>query len=494
MLVNPAIKEWFDALQGRQPGAGGSAPRGRALPDYGSEVLGGIVKPGTGMFGFNAPAISGRYQPRAPLQSPGERGKMGIPPVAPSASGAGARSIDKGGATVAAGIQKLGQGIEGAMGDYAAKRQAAAAAAAGRPNTPSQFLTPTQPAGGGGDVAPSRPAGGGAPLVPETFPPVGAPATLPLQAQTGAGIGETGTAIGPEGSLPILAQGGGAAVGSGLNVNQFLTGLKAGEGVPYSGYSPTGATGAYGLTGAFIKQWAPSAGLPTERASYAGNAELQDKLAAYAATKMHDKYGSWEKVANAWLTGSPTATVSSPGNMSPAAYDAKVMAAANAAQPGASPLNLPSSAAYAAAAPSLTGSDVPQVAGPGAPELAPPAGNGQSVTPGQGDPHRPGFDPGSVPFINTPPPNGNDQGGAATVPVPPPPGQEQPSWMINGGKPGVYSMPGQQGMNDQMNPLAAALAQGGAQSAPPIDQSALLALALSQGNQPDFGDFGGFFG
>ena len=63
--------------------------------------------------------------------------------------------------------------------------------------------------------------------------------------------------------------------------------------------------------------------------------------------------------------------------------------------------------------------------------------------------------------------------------------------------------PGPQGMNEQANPLAAALAQGGDQSAPPVDQNALLALALSQ-QQPDFapaippdfggGLFGGLFG
>ena len=45
---------------------------------------------------------------------------------------------------------------------------------------------------------------------------------------------------------------------------------------------------------------------------------------------MYKKYGSWKAVANAWLTGRSTATTSSPGNMSPAAYDAKVLRAARA--------------------------------------------------------------------------------------------------------------------------------------------------------------------
>jgi hypothetical protein len=97
---------------------------------------------------------------------------------------------------------------------------------------------------------------------------------------------------------------------------------------------------------------------------------------------------------------------------------------------------------------------------PQAPQFAPrapqPGGNGQPVIPGQGDPHRPGFDPGSVPFINTPI------------------GGQQQSML--------------QGPMAQPNPLAAALAQGGNQPQP-IDQSAMLAMALSQGNQPDFGGF-----
>jgi hypothetical protein len=550
VLVNPDIKEWFDRLQGRAPGAGGSAPRGQILPDYGSAALQGIVKPGSGMFGFNAPAISGRYQPRPPEPNPGQRSPMGIAPAMPSSSGAGTR--DLGGAAIAAGIGKLGQGVEGALGDLAAKRQAAAAAAAGRPNTPNQFLTPTPPA---------RPAGLGSPPG-ETFPPIGAASALPIQAQAGGGAGETGTAIGPGGSLPTFAQGGATAVAGGPGfVNQFLTGIKAGEGTPYSGHSPTGAIGAYGLTGAFIKQWAPGAGLPTDRDSYKGNAELQDKLATYAATQMYNKYGSWPSVANAWLTGSPTATVSSPGNMSPAAYVAKVMSAANAAVPGAPPLTSPSAAAYAAAPPAMTGSSASQFAGPGAPTetlptgvqhgtyngqdytyqtpvgsepsssappLAPappprPSGNGQEVIPGQGNPHLPGFDPNSVPFINTPLPgerqgmndmNGRQYAGAQEM-LMPTPGQSnlpQEQLMPRGGESpeqfqyrqdrilgtpaheGLFPPNPYQNAGAGQNPLAAALAQGGNQPGPPIDQSALLALALSQGASPDFGGFSGLFG
>jgi hypothetical protein len=485
VLVNPDIKAWFDALQGRTLGAGGSAPRGQVLPEYGSQVLGGIVKPGTGMFGFNAPAISARYQPRAAEPYGNVLGPMrGIAPAMP---GSGGGVGDLGGGAIAAGLGKVGQGAEKAMADMAAKRKADAAAAAGRPEAPNAFLTP--PARPATPTPQARPSDLGSPPIAETFPPVGAASQLPLQAQTGGGAGETGTAIGPSGPLPTFAQGPGATAadnGPGF-LKQFLAGIKTGEGTPYSGHSPTGAIGAYGLTGAFIKQWAPGAGLPTDRASYEGNPALQDQLAAHAATQMYNKYGSWDKVANTWLTGSPTATVSAPGNMSPAAYDAKVMNAANAALPGVPSLASPSSSAYAAAPPILTGSSASQFAGPGAPpQLGPvqhgtyngqdytyqaPGGpsrapvaptapitpDGQPVIPGQGDPHLPGFDPGSVPFINTP---------------------------IGGQQQGM--------MIPQINPLAAALAQGD-QSPPPIDPT-FLALALQGGTSPDFGGFGGFFG
>lgn len=125
------------------------------------------------------------------------------------------------------------------------------------------------------------------------------------------------------------------------DAQHFLHGIKAAEGVPYSGHSSTGAIGAYGLTGGFIKQWAPGAGLPTDRGSYVGNVGLQDKLATHAATQMYGQYGSWDKVANAWLTGSPTATVSAPGNMTPKAYTAKVMANTGAQPGGSTPTSRP---------------------------------------------------------------------------------------------------------------------------------------------------------
>ena len=110
-----------------------------------------------------------------------------------------------------------------------------------------------------------------------------------------------------------------------IGLSNFLAGIRGAEGVPYSGQSSTGAIGAYGLTGGFIQQWGAAAGLPTDRASYMNNPALQDQLAGFAAQSMYDKYGSWGAVANTWLTGSPTATTSAPGNMSPSSYVAKVL-------------------------------------------------------------------------------------------------------------------------------------------------------------------------
>jgi len=75
-----------------------------------------------------------------------------------------------------------------------------------------------------------------------------------------------------------------------LTVQNFLAGIRAGEGVSYNGSSSTGAIGAYGLTGGFIKQSAPGAGLPTDRASYIGNQANQDALATYAAQQMYNQY------------------------------------------------------------------------------------------------------------------------------------------------------------------------------------------------------------
>src|SRR2546421_4014070 len=122
MLVNPDIQDWLDKLQGRSPGRGGSAPRGGTLPNYGTEALSGIISPQRGMFGFNAPPISPRYQPSPILPSPSPRSPIGIAPAEPSTGGAGGR--DLGGGAIAGGLGKLGQGLEQGLKNLQAKRAA----------------------------------------------------------------------------------------------------------------------------------------------------------------------------------------------------------------------------------------------------------------------------------------------------------------------------------------------------------------------------------
>lgn len=191
------------------------------------------------------------------------------------------------------------------------------------PPPPSQSPAPATPTAPPTELTPSGPPAPATPSYRESLAKSLAPeaASAPVANQPLAQALDPNLAPAPSST----------AGKSDLSVGQFLTGIKAGEGVAYSRQSSTGAIGAYGLTGDFIKQWAPGAGLPTDRQSYKGNAALQDQLATYAATQMHNQYGSWPAVSNAWLTGSPTKTTSVAPNMRPADYNRKVMAAANAA-------------------------------------------------------------------------------------------------------------------------------------------------------------------
>lgn len=395
------------------------------------------------------------YRPTAGTYEGGPRAMLAQKLSDPGKGGGGG---GQGGGGAGSGLEKLGGGIAQAMKAIAAKRQAqqadlAAVNALGL-QKPDSFGSP--PSAAAQSASPPSPFGTSpADAVissPYSPSPIGTASPVPTFSQPDIGTGEMGSSIGQGGELPTFARGQGqmtAGAGDGPGfVKNFLTGIKAGEGTPYSGFSPTRAIGAYGLTGDFIKQYAPGAGLPTDRASYMGNAALQDQLATHAATQMYNKYGSWPAVANAWLTGSPTATTSAPGNMSPRAYDAKVMNAANAAPSDIvqTPSGATGADAYAATAPSAA-SPSPSY-----------AGNEQPVIPGQGNPHQPGFDPSSVPFINTPLP-----------------GEQAPS-------PDLQPPTGPQGFNDVQ----------------PLDQQSMLAMALAQNNPIDFGNFGfglgGLFG
>ncbi|PNE11941.1 MAG: hypothetical protein CR217_06045 [Beijerinckiaceae bacterium] len=342
MFTNPTVQDFIDRELGGPtplsrpppptPGYRGSLARALlgdvTMPRIGAPPAVPAIRPGRGL----EPPLPSVGVNRGP-SSQASQEVSGRPP-----------SVGIGSSGLTSGLEKLGTGISGAIGNYAASRaqqQTAIANAAGLPGAPV-FGLPPSPAFGGS-----------------------AGATIPSFARPGIGTGPIGSSIGGVDGLP-----------------QFLNGIKAGEAVPYSGQSSTGAIGAYGLTGDFIKQYAPSAGLPTDRASYMNNPDLQDKLAATAATQMYNQFGSWPSVANAWLTGSPTATTSAPGNMSPSAYVAKVMRAANMS--AADQLQDQQQDTY----------QTPQ---------APPSSQGQQpVIPGQGNPHMPGFDPTSVPFTNTP--------------------------------------------------------------------------------------------
>lgn len=377
MFANPEVTDFIDRLIGGQTPRGGTPPQSQGYRDtLARSLLGDITKPSI-RAPLPATAIEAYRRPIAtPAQSVGVN--RGVGSQEQQEVGGHAPSIGTNAGALSAGIENLGRGIEGGIEGIAANRQNAAEIAA---------------LGQGG-----------------AFPKFG-----------GGVSNSTGPAAASNGStLPSFARQPGVNAGTPTTAEQFLNGIKAAEGVPYSGQSSTGAIGAYGLTGGFIKQWAPGAGLPTDRASYMNNPALQDQLATYAATQMHNQFGSWAPVANAWLTGSPTATTSAPGNMSPAAYVAKVMSNAGMTQP---------STGMAAAD---KAQDQQQDAADTA-RQAPPA---QSVTPGQQNPHLPGFDPSSVSFTNTPI-----------------------------GQQGML-LPPQAGPSNAMNPLALALASG---QMPPVD-------------------------
>jgi hypothetical protein len=190
----------------------------------------------------------------------------------------------------------------------------------------------------------------------------------------------------------------------------------------------------------------------------AQDAVFNDRFGGYLAN------GSLQDAASQWFTGKPVAQAGNVRDVTGTSAPQYLRNfnrefAAAGGQPGASQV-----ASSAPPSPPSRPSDNSAVS------------TGQSIVPGQSDPHQPGFDPSSVKFLNTP--LGDN---AASVPIPPPPGQ--------------------QGMNapSQQDMLAAALAQGQGQVPPPVDPG-LLAMMLGGGGDSGGGffggggDFGGFFG
>jgi hypothetical protein len=213
MLVNPEVQDYLDRLQGRSRG-GGLAP-GRAVaatPNYAGEALGGIIRPNVSSFGFRGAIPTEltipRFRPAPPAPSPGERGaaEQQVPGPVRGAGGS------LGGEYKAAGLQKLGQGIEQMLSDLAEKRKQEQENAARANAVPA--LPTLQPRGGRpgaapavapGAAAPPSPYPGAAPITTPAVGPAGGPNPL-----IGQGLGIRGSApfsIGGGTSLPIMAQG-----------------------------------------------------------------------------------------------------------------------------------------------------------------------------------------------------------------------------------------------------------------------------------------------
>jgi Transglycosylase-like domain len=495
VLVNPGIQEWFDNLQGRSRGGGGARPppgRNDAL----AAALAGIVRPEIAG-SFQAPAINAaRFTPRPPEPNPR------LPEPSPQQvpfQGISGGGRDRGGGAIAAGLGKLGQGIEGALGDWAAKRKAQQEAIANANTLPGSspvFGSPSasaSPKSGAPASNPYTPAPIGSASDTPIFtgqdsqaeprapvPPIGAfPGSLPTFAQGVAGT-MTKTAGGPSSSyLPRLAQ------------------IENPSGNPYE-TSPTGATGKYQFIPSTWRQYGAGGDIHSNadqdaamaRFTQANYAALQNGLGrppTDGELYLAHQQGAAGAINLIQHPNAPAGSIVSPQNIrvnggDPNAPASQFVQKWTSKFPDQPPPTQTGAAAYAAMPPQLG------VAGPTAPQV------GQDVIPGQTDPHKPGFDPSAVPFHRTPE---MDQGGGASgVPIPPPP--QAP--LINGGQPGVYSMPDQQGMNQQpqIDPLAAALAGQGTQSSIDPNNPAMAPGIVDALNmQPDpmswlGGDFGGF--
>jgi hypothetical protein len=409
----------------------------------------------------------------------------GIPPVAPSSSGGGGR--DLGGGAIAAGLGKLGQGIQQGLGDWAEKRKAQADAQAVRDTAAASasrgFLAPK---------APRAPTASEPEVAPTpTFQPVGKASETPTFAQPGGGGGAMGSSIGPAStSLPTFAQG---APGDSMGkYREAIASIESRGSGDYSAVnSKTGALGRYQVMPSNLPAWSQAAlGKTMTPQEFIASPQAQDAVFNKVFGGYVDKYGP-TGAANTWFTGKPNPpATASDGTTTAPQYAARFNAALGGTQPPH--ITSPSAAAYAATPP--TGAEPAVAANPSTePQPVLPAkpfdpndtkGSGVNGTPYDASGKYVGYD--SSADIVAP---------AATPANSPAPTSPQPP-LLNGGQPGVYSAPqiGPQGMNDQANPLAAALAQGG-QQGPQLDQSALLAMALAQ-NQPDFStpDLGGFFG
>jgi hypothetical protein len=185
-----------------------------------------------------------------------------------------------------------------------------------------------------------------------------------------------------------------------------------------------------------IPAWTKAAlGYPMTQQQFLASPEAQDAVFNQQFGQAAQKYGP-AGAANWWFTGK-----------------ANPPASANDGSTTAPQYALRFNAAVAQYQPQVTTPPVQAATAPSLPSARPGSAtpSSQEVIPGQTDPHKPGFDPSSVPFINTP--IGGQQGmnDPTLRPLPPPrPADTAAPDLINGGRPGVYSVPdlGQQGMND----------------------------------------------
>jgi hypothetical protein len=493
------------------PGGGGVRP-GTPVNSLLAQALAGIVRPEISN-SFRAPALDPRFVPRPPDPNPAERAQRGIPPAAVSPEGGGGR--DLGGGAIAAGLGKLGQGAAQGIKDFKEKRaqqQAYANLLAGARERPAPIGTPPRPMSQAPAGMPQAPAG------------IGWGVPTP-----GAGGAQQQTAQPPQpGSAPPVFSQPGVGPNAGTGTFSPLGGPKSSQELGQG--AGGGSWPSMAEAQAYAEQAGARYGIEPGRMSalvakeynqqQAGNPKFNDLGTSGGPLQLH--YGH--------QPGVPTSlshpgmgddfTRANPGldARNPADWRASVdYAASQIPQTGWTPWATSQgklgwgSREGIGQAPSQVAGGVPlppaRPADTGNPYGAPPAGPTQ-LSPGQ---------PQTGPAYSDETWNSRPQydysgaarpGGAAGVPVPEAP---QPP-LINGGQPGVYSMPGQQGMAQPpagmrdapagmaqpptgLDPLAAALAGQGDPNALPFMAPGIVdALNL----QNLFGDnsfgFGGLLG
>lgn len=396
--------------------------------------------------------------------------------------GKGGGGGGSGGGGIGGGLEKLGAGVAQAMKGFAAKsaqQQQFNDMLGGLPGR-STFMSPAARSTSFGDSSSPSPIVGSPLAAPYTPSPIGEAGPLPSFAH-GAGTGEMGSSIGSAGSLPSFAVGTPGMPSSPQTAGGGLHGQIAQRIVDYAaqrGVDPYRALGIAAREG--LDRANPLASNPDGRIGGVpntaigpfqfGTAGLGKDLGITANTPWetqvqkaidfmasHDRgtvtsmwhsipdNGGWDAIAGRGRDYADKLGITPGGAAQPSA--AMAPAASGAAAYAA---KMPS----AAESPAATATNLPPQISPGQTQTG-PAYSDDTWN------NRPQFDFGN--------------------------GQPQPGpGLINGGQPGVYSAPdlqpptgpGPQGMNDLPQPT----------------QQELLAMALANNNQFDFGNWGSGFG